>query len=81
MEGFFANSLALECMQYVPLSRRRGDARSLVSEERVVVLALVYTRLVLVEVCVEVGVYTVSLFCDMRINCVRLWFVLHWISE
>ena len=81
MEGFLANSLALECMQYAPLSRRRGNTRSIVSEERVVVLDLVYTRLVLGEVCVEVGVYTVSSFCDMRINCVRLWFVLHWISE
>ena len=81
MEGFFANSLALECMQYAPQSRRRGDARSIVSVERVVVLDLVYTELVLVEVCVEIGVYTVSLFCDMCINCVRLWFVLHWVLE
>ena len=72
MEGFFANNLALECMQYAPLSRHRGDARSIVSVERVVVLDLVYTELVLVEVCVEIGVYTVSSDCDMRINCVRL---------
>ena len=81
MEGVFANSLALECMQYAPQSRRRGDARSIVSVERVVMLDLVYTELVLVEVCVEIGVFTVSSCCNMRINCVQLWFVLHWVLE